>query len=475
MSIKRYIAEKDTTITDAFKQNQTTRGTLSNMGASDVLEIFSIYGQVTSSSYEKSRILIQFPISDIISDRNNKIISESGSCQFILKLSNASNSDSTPDNITVSISPVSGAWQEGIGLDMEGYSDIGVANWISASSNSAWISQGGDVYPSSSIEYLIENASDDLELDITGLVENWISNITPNNGLLISLSSLLEADTESYYTKKFFARRSQFFYKRPIIEVRSNSSIKDRRNSFYLSSDLLPSEENLNTLFLINSVRGNFKNIPSVSTGILLVSLYSGSLTSGPIGPPLVLLGTSATSITGGYYSEGTYTASVGISGTYEYLYDVWSTLSGTQLYTGSVIYTNTYDATDDKEIPEYILTMPQLKQSYKNSEFARMRVEVKNKLWDSNIYHVAAYEPEKTNIENLYYRVIRIADNYEVIAYGTGSYKHTLTSYDREGNYFDLDMKLFEPGYAYKVFFGFEYNNSFYEVKETFKFRIDK
>lgn len=474
MSIKRYIAEKDTTITDAYKQNQTSRGTLSNMGASDTLEIFSIYGQITSSSYEKARVLIQFPISDIVSDRNNKIIAGSGSCQFILKLSNASHSDSTPDNITVSIARVSGSWQEGVGLDMEGYIDLGVANWVSASSTSAWVNQGGDTY-TSSIEHLIENSTDDLEVDITNFVENWISNSIPNNGLLISLSSLLEGDTESYYVKKFFARRSEFFYKRPWIEVRSNSAIKDKRNSFYLSSNLLSSQDNLNTLFLVNSVRGQLKNIPSVGTGTLLVSLYTGTITSGPTGIPLALLNGSTTVITGGYYSTGIYTASVGISGTYEYLYDVWSSLSGSQLYTGSVIYTNTYDSSDDNQIPEYILSMPQLRQTYRSSEFSKLRVEVKNKMWDSNIYHIAAYEPEKTNIENLYYKIIRLADNYEVVPYGTGTYKHTLTSYDSEGNYFDLDMNLLEPGYAYKLFFGFEYNDSFYEMKETFKFRVDK
>jgi len=66
MSIKRYIAEKDTTITDAYKQNQTSRGTLSNMGASDTLEIFSIYGQITSSSYEKARALVQFQIWELL-------------------------------------------------------------------------------------------------------------------------------------------------------------------------------------------------------------------------------------------------------------------------------------------------------------------------------------------------------------------------------------------------------------------------
>ena len=45
MCIKKYIADKDNTITNAFRSNLTTRGTGSNMGASDILEIFSIYGK----------------------------------------------------------------------------------------------------------------------------------------------------------------------------------------------------------------------------------------------------------------------------------------------------------------------------------------------------------------------------------------------------------------------------------------------
>ena len=62
MAIKRYVANADTTITNAFKADLTTRGTGSNMGAADVLEVFSIYGQQTTSSAELSRILIQFPV-----------------------------------------------------------------------------------------------------------------------------------------------------------------------------------------------------------------------------------------------------------------------------------------------------------------------------------------------------------------------------------------------------------------------------
>ena len=44
MAIKRYYASKDNTITNAFEENLKTRATDANMGASDILEVFSIYG-----------------------------------------------------------------------------------------------------------------------------------------------------------------------------------------------------------------------------------------------------------------------------------------------------------------------------------------------------------------------------------------------------------------------------------------------
>ena len=50
MAIKRYHANADNTITNAFKADLSTRGTGSNMGAADVLEVFSIYGQASGST-----------------------------------------------------------------------------------------------------------------------------------------------------------------------------------------------------------------------------------------------------------------------------------------------------------------------------------------------------------------------------------------------------------------------------------------
>ena len=56
----------------------------------------------------------------------------------------------------------------------------------------------------------------------------------------------------------------------------------------------------------------------------------------------------------------------------------------------------------------------------------------------------------KKKIIKNLFYKITRIQDGYEVIPYGTGSKEHTKVSYDTDGNYFNLDMELLEKEYAY-------------------------
>ena len=82
MAIKKYFATLDNTITNAYKVDMNTRGTGSNMGASDILEVFSIYGQQDSASSELSRLLIQFPIDQIQTDRSASTIPASGTVDF---------------------------------------------------------------------------------------------------------------------------------------------------------------------------------------------------------------------------------------------------------------------------------------------------------------------------------------------------------------------------------------------------------
>ena len=58
MSIKKYISTKDNTIVNAFRGNLSQRGTGANLGGSDILEVFSIFGQATSSYVEQARIIL---------------------------------------------------------------------------------------------------------------------------------------------------------------------------------------------------------------------------------------------------------------------------------------------------------------------------------------------------------------------------------------------------------------------------------
>ena len=86
MAVKKYFANADNTITNAFRENLQTRGTGANMGASDILEVFSIYGQASSGSTELERILINFPIDEISQDRTSEIIPQSGAVNFYLNM-----------------------------------------------------------------------------------------------------------------------------------------------------------------------------------------------------------------------------------------------------------------------------------------------------------------------------------------------------------------------------------------------------
>jgi hypothetical protein len=78
--------------------------------------------------------------------------------------------------------------------------------------------------------------------------------------------------------------------------------------------------------------------------------------------------------------------------------------------------------------------------------------------------------------IESASYKVVRMADNLEVIPYGTGSDYATYLSFDVTGNYFDLDMRNLEEGYMYGIKLAY-YNDSigsWIEQPETFKFRVE-
>lgn len=468
MAIKRYTANADNTVTNAFESNLQTRGTGSNMGESDILETFSIYGQASTSSLEQSRILINFPVSEISADRTAGTIPASGSVSFYLRVHNAPHGQTLPKNYDLSVLAVSRSWDEGFGLDMETYTDAGASNWIDATTTQTWTTPGGDYHETPAYSQYLDGGTEDVEIDISDLVEEWLDSTKGAYGVGIEISSSFVSLPRSFYTKKFFARGSEYSYLRPKIEARWDSTIKDRRNSFYASSSLVPAEDNLNTLYIYNKVRGQLQNIPAVGTGEMSMSLYYGEST-GPVGAVLA-------TETAGWVSTGIYSASVAIDTTSSYLYDVWHDggTPQTQYVTGSQISVRSFATDTAVDTGEHVSNIVNLKDKYTTSEKPRMRIFIRDRDWNPTIYTVATTNIETKVIEDAYFKVFRVADDFEVIPYGTGSLDYTRMSYDKDGNYFDIDMSLFQKGYSYGIKVAYKSNNIYNEQPELFKFRVE-
>ena len=604
MAIKRYFANKDNTITNAYEYNLKTRATGANMGASDILETFSIYGQVSSSSgysSELARALIEFPVSTISADRSAGTIPASGSVNFVLKLYNAPHTQTLPKNFTLQVKPISGSWQEGHGLDMDNYTDLSYdnegSNWVQAQSGSVkatgtvtftgnpttdqtitivstdgtsrtyvakassnfgslqfkadggaaanatqlelaiehasghngkitvsnngsgvltltqatagqagnttivenlanaavanfsngsgpWVSEGGDYHTGQSYSATFNSGSEDLEVDITGLVERWMAGTAmDNNGVGIMFSSTLESMGRSYYTKKFFGRGTEFFFKRPTIEARWNDARRDDRGDFYYSSSLATADDNLNTLYLYNYVRGKLQNIPEIGTNAVYVDLYSGSADV-PAGSKLLLSGIPANRTgpaTGSHVSTGIYKCDVCITAAatpLTTLVDVWhgGDTKGNSPYFSGSITPKVLKASRFNPNFSYVTKITNLRPIYRRNETARFRLYVRQKDWRPTIYSKASQDIQGVNIVSGSYRVYRIIDELDVVPYGTGSTKHTIMSYDISGSYFDLDMSMLEADYAYAFEFSY-YNNaigSWVNQPEVFKFRVE-
>jgi hypothetical protein len=491
MAIKRYFAIEDNTITNAFKNDLITRGTGSNMGASDILEAFVIHGQTSASinaqNAEQSRILLRFDVQNILDDIDNGVI-PSSSVEYRLKMYNAPHGNTTPVSYSLGVFMPSKPWSEGSGLDMENYTDLGESNWVYTTTTTPWSNTGSDYYTAAgySSSYHFSGGVENLNLDITTFaMDRWRSGEVNNYGLLVRHEDIvISGSLGSYYTKRFFGRNSEFYFNRPIIEASWDSARKDNRGNFFISSSLANGTDNLNTLYLYNKVRGVLKNIPPLDTygEAILVSLYSGSAAGHPTGSALQLVnssGQTVTNITGGILVEdgidrtGIYSASFASTSSLETLYDVWHSGS-TQFYTGTIA-PQLLSASAVIYDEQYVSDITNLDNAYLKGQKPRLRVFARKKNWQPNIYTVATANIVPEIIDSAYYRLYRTIDEMEIIPFGTGSYQQTQMSYDISGNYFDLDTSFLEPGYSYGLQFVYLLNGQYRQQPEVFKFRVDE
>ena len=212
----------------------------------------------------------------------------------------------------------------------------------------------------------------------------------------------------------------------------------------------------------------------------IYLSVYSGS-NSAPTGGKITLpVGGGVVTdddfnVTGSKVSTVIYSASFAYTGSdITEIYPVWHSGS-TEYLTASAVTVNTFDTQTSYPINSYKTNITNLQAEYGATDTAHLRVFVQNKNFQATVYTVASTAVEPTIIEKMYYKVQRFVDEEVVINYGTGSgdLGYTQLSYDSAGNYFDLDMSIFEPDFSYQISFLINDAGNYYELKDKFKFRV--
>ena len=464
MSVKKFFATTDTTITNAFKEDLSTRGTDANMGLSDSLEIFYIFGQTPDpeateeNKREEARIIIKFDTDDIKENYNNVFPQN---VKFVLKMSNAEHPYTLPRGYNVNVYALAETFVEGQGLDMESYQDEGPASWTNRELNTPWSTAGGFQGTETLVgTQLFDTGLEDIEIDITTYIQN-IFDGSVDSGLIIMMEPPITTGTTTYYTKKFFARSSEFFFKRPCIEARQSSVVSDDRGKFYKASPFVA--ENEQNIYLYNSIGGDRVDL----VGTVALELFEDEAMT--------------TSITTGVVTKeeaGIYKAAVTVPNTVSVstIYEKW-TSDANVVKTGPISLLTRQVATNDGDT-EYVLDITNLKTSYTRQETAKFRIYTRQKDWNPTIYTVASKDIENLIVEKMYYKIVRMVDEETVLDYGIGSSgtanEHTLVSYDSLGSFFDFDMGILEKGYMYGIKLMFSINGELKEQEEIFKFRVD-
>ncbi len=194
MALLRIYPSKDTSIANSDPGSlgsQNISG--SNAGAAEVMNLYKTYSVLSSSA----EVLVAFPSSTL----------PSGS-QVVLHLADAQHSGTLPAGYGVLVRPLEQDWTEGSGYDLDYYTDLGVANWSSASLTAAWAAMTG----TASASFYFSSGHEDLDVDVTALAAS------ASYGYLVEIDPSLTAS--DLYIKKFHSRQTHFPEKRPYLEVR---------------------------------------------------------------------------------------------------------------------------------------------------------------------------------------------------------------------------------------------------------------
>jgi hypothetical protein len=462
-------ANKDTYITNRVIKEQRVLN--ANVGCAATLDLFKLYGQTLSGStpnLELSRLLIHFdldPLRTLVDD--GKLRTDNGSFSCTLKLHDVYGGQTTPNNFTVAVYPLSRSFDEGLGRDVVYYSDNDTSNFLTGSSTQGiWVISGcnsGGGLPGT-VDFITASTSilggqslkvtqsfvsgeENLEIDVTTIVSATLASLIPDEGYRISFESTHEDDSYSYFVKRFAARSAFDASKRPKLIVKYDDSIIDDSLSFFIDSN--------SSLFFYNYNRQALSNLTSGSSSTSITGSNS-------------LILKLQTEISGGRYElqfsgsqhkhgqlgfTGIYSASVFVSSSNSTITSklissssvkfipIWGSIDGTVGYfTGSAIYAHPPNRTAESfDSSKLTVSVTETKNSYSSDERCKLRINIfnANKPY-VNLVKTFVETPGQV-YRDVHWQIRNIGNNVVEIPFDTVK-NSTRASSDSKGMFFILD-----------------------------------
>ena len=195
-----------------------------NAGRDEILEVGKLY---YGSIKDIARTFIKFDVSNIETG--------SGDYKVFLNLKSA-NSEAIPLQYTIFANAVSQSWTMGTGTKFDNITSNGIswkyrdginswqdntvggtAYYVAGTTGSA-NAEGGTWYILGETSQSFDNEPDDVRIDVTDIINNWVSGSLPNNGFVIHHSLDSENDSLDYGLLKFFSKETNTIYE-PKLEV----------------------------------------------------------------------------------------------------------------------------------------------------------------------------------------------------------------------------------------------------------------
>ena len=210
-----------------------------NAGRDEILEVGKLY---YGSIKDIARTLIKFDTGSLKSEIQTI---GTGSWNVFLLL-HAAKSEEIPLEYTIYANAVSQSWTMGTGTKFDNITSDGVS-WKYRNGSNKWVSydttaggavyvtsgntttgsanaEGGVWYLSGSASQSFNNESDDIRMNVSDIVNLWITGSIPNNGFILHHSLDTENDSLDYGLLKFFSKETNTIYQPKLELVWDDSS-----------------------------------------------------------------------------------------------------------------------------------------------------------------------------------------------------------------------------------------------------------